>query len=88
MMESINKEYIYIMNILIKYGGNVNLVNSVNGNISLHYAIKNKNQDALFILLSKGNCDFSIKNNNGESPIDLAEQLNNESNKDIYELIM
>ena len=88
MMESINKGYIYIMNMLIKYGGNVNLQNTVDGNTALHYAIKNKNKDALFILLGKGNCDLNIKNNNGESAIDLAEKLNNESNKDIFELIM
>ena len=88
MMESINKGYIYIMNMLIKYGGDVNLVNFTDGNTALHYAVKNKNHDALFILLGKGNCDLSIKNKNNETAIDLAEKINTESNKDIYELIM
>ncbi len=88
MMESINKGYIYIMNMLIKYGGDVNLVNFNDGNTALHYAIKNKNHDALYILLGKGNCDLSIRNKNGERPVDLAEKINSESNKDIYELIM
>ena len=88
MMESINKGYIYIMNMLIKYGGDVNLVNYNDGNTALHYAIKNKNHDALWILLGKGNCDLSIKNKNDETAIDLAEKINNESNKDIYDMIM
>ncbi len=88
MMESINKGYIYIMNMLIKYGGDVNLINFNDGNTALHYAIINKNHDALYILLGKGNCDLSIRNKNGERPEDLAEKINNESNKDIYELIM
>ena len=88
MMESINKGYIYIMNMLIKYGGDVNLVNFTDGNTALHYAVKNKNTDALFILLGKGNCDLSIKNKNNETVLDLAEKINTESNKDIYELII
>ena len=88
MMESINKGYIYIMNMLIKYGGDVNLVNFTDGNTALHYAVKNKNNDALFILLGKGNCDLSIKNKNNETAIDLAEKIKTESNKDIYELMM
>jgi len=88
MMESINKGYIYIMNMLIKYGGDVNLVNYNDGNTALHYAIKNKNQEALWILLGKGNCDLSIKNKNDETAIDLAEKINSESNKDIYDMIM
>ena len=88
IMESINKGYIYIMNMLIKYGGDVNLVNFTDGNTALHYAVKNKNHDALFTLLGKGNCDISIKNKNNETVMDLAEQINTESYKDIYELIM
>ena len=88
MMESINKGYIYIMNMLIKYGGSVNLVNFNDGNTALHYAILNKSKDALFILLGKGNCDFNIKNKNGETPIDLANKLDSVSDKEIYELIM
>ena len=87
MMESINKGYIYIMNMFIKYGGDVNLINPNDGNTALHYAILNENQEALFILLSKGNCDLSIKNNNNETAIDLAKKMNKESNKEIYELI-
>ena len=88
MMESINKGYIYIMNMLIKYGGDANLENTMDGNTPLHYAIKNKNYEALYILLGKGNCDINKVNRNGESPLDLAKKLTNESNKDIYELIM
>ena len=88
IMESINKGYTYIMNMFIKYGGDANLVNFNDGNTALHYAIKNKNMDALYILLGKGNCDLYIKNKNGETPIDLAKKITNESNKEIYELIM
>ena len=88
MMESINKGYIYIMNMLIKYGGNVNLINPNDGNTALHYAIMNKNHDALYILLSKGNCKFDIKNKNNETAADLAKKINGESHKDIYEIIM
>ena len=53
----------------------------------LHYAILNKNRDALFILLGKGNCDFIIKNKYGKTPIDLANKLDYISDKEIYELI-
>ena len=69
MMESINKGYYYIMNMFIKFGGNVNLINPNDGNTALHYAIMNKSQEALFTLLSKGNCDLTIKNNNGETAV-------------------
>ena len=88
MMESINKGYYYIMNMFIKFGGNVNLINPNDGNTALHYAIMNKSQEALFTLLSKGNCDLTIKNNNGETAVDLAKKLDSVSNKEIYELIM
>ena len=88
IMESINKGYIYIMNMLIKYCGDVNLVNFNDGNTALHYAIINRNHEALYTLLSKGNCDITIKNKNNESPLDLAEQINNESFKDIYTILM
>ena len=87
MMEAINKGYIYIMNMFIKYGGDVNIVNPNDGNTAFHYAILRENRDALFILLSKGHCDLSLKNNNNETAIDLAKKMNNESNKEIYELI-
>ena len=87
MMEAINKGYIYIMNMFIKYGGDVNIVNPNDGNTAFHYAILRENRDALFILSSKGHCDLSLKNNNNETAIDLAKKMNNESNKEIYELI-
>ena len=87
MMESINKGYIYIMNMFIKYGGDVNIVNPNDGNTAFHYAILRESRDALFILLSKGHCDLSLKNNNNETAMDLAKKMNNESNKEIYELI-
>ena len=88
IMESIIKGYDYIMNMFIKYGGDTNLVNFNDGNTALHYAIKHKRMEALYTLLGKGNCDLYIKNKNGETPIDLAKKLTNESNKEIYELIM
>ena len=88
MMESINKGYYYIMNMLIKFGADVNIINPNDGNTALHYAIINKSQEALFTLLSKGNCDLSIKNNNNETAVDLAKKLDSVSNKEIYELIM
>jgi ankyrin repeat protein/predicted nucleotidyltransferase len=88
IIESIIKGYDYIMNMFIKYGGDTNLVNFNDGNTALHYAIKHKRMEALYTLLGKGNCDLYIKNKNGETPIDLAKKLTNESNKEIYELIM
>ena len=88
MMEAINKGYVYIMNMFIKYNGDVNIVNPNDGNTAFHYAIMNENRDALFILLSKGNCDLSIKNKKNETLFDLAKKINNESNKEIYELVM
>ena len=88
MMESVNKGYIYIMNMFIKFNGDVNIINPNDGNTALHYAMLNENKEALYILLSKGNCDLSIKNHNNETAIDLAKKMNNESNKEIYELFM
>jgi hypothetical protein len=88
IMEAINKGYIQLMSMFIKYNGDVNLINPNDGNTALHYAILKENQDALFILLGKGNCDLSIKNYKNETAFDLAKKLNSESNKEIYELIM
>ena len=88
MMEAINKGYNYIMNMLIKYNGDANIVNPNDGNTAFHYAIMNENQEAIFVLLSKGNCDLSIKNKKNETIFDLARKINNESNKEIYELVM
>ena len=70
MMEAINKGYVYIMNMFIKYGGDANIINPNDGNTAFHYAIINENQEALFTLLSKGNCDLSIKNNKNETIFD------------------
>ena len=58
IMEAINKGYIQLMSMFIKYNGDVNLINPNDGNTALHYAILKENQDALFILLGKGNCDL------------------------------
>ena len=88
IMEAINKGYIQLMSMFIKYNGDVNLINPNDGNTALHYAILKENQDALFILLGKGNCDLSIRNYKNETAFDLAKKLNSESNKEIYELIM
>ena len=81
MMESINKGYIYIMSMLIKYGGDVNLQNSIDGNTALHYAIMNKNIEALYIILGKGNCDISIQNFNKETAVDIAKKMDSETTK-------
>ena len=54
------KKILYSM--LIKYNGDANIVNPNDGNTAFHYAIMNENQEAIFVLLSKGNCDLSIKN--------------------------
>ena len=86
MMEAINKGYIYIMNLLIEFGGDVNIINPNDGNTALHYAVINENKDALFILLNKGNCDLNIRNNKGETVLDLAKKIDNDNKKVIYEL--
>ena len=86
MMEAINKGYIYIMNLLIEFGGDVNIINPNDGNTALHYAVINENKDALFILLNKGNCDLNIRNNKGETALDLAKKIDNDNKKVIYEL--
>ena len=88
MMESINKGYIYIMSMLIKYGGDVNLQNSIDGNTALHYAIMNKNIEALYIILGKGNCDISIQNFNKETAVDIAKKMDSETTKEICDIIM
>ena len=87
MMEAINKGYNYILNLLIKFGGDVNIINPNDGNTALHYAVINENKDALFILLSIGNCDLNIKNKKGETALDIAKKFDNGNKKEIYELI-
>ena len=88
LMEAINKNYIYIMDMFIKFGADVNIINFKNGNTAMHYAVMNKNREAIWILLGKGKCDLTIKNKNNESVIDLVKRMNNSSNNDIYDMIM
>ena len=87
MMEAINKGYNYILNLLIKFGGDVNIINPNDGNTALHYAVINENKDTLFILLSTGNCDLNIKNKKGETALDIGKKFDNGNKKEIYELI-
>jgi ankyrin repeat protein len=35
------------MDIVIKFGANVNIINFKNGNTSMHYAFMNKNREAI-----------------------------------------
>ena len=88
LMEAIIKNYIYIMDMFIKFGADVNIINFKNGNTAMHYAVMNKNREAIWILLGKGKCDLTIKNKNNESVIDLVKRMNNSSNNDIYDMIM
>ena len=87
MMEAINKGYNYILNMLIKFGGDVNIINPNDGNTALHYAIINENKDALFLLFSSGNCDLNIKNKKGETALDITKKIDVVNKKEIYELI-
>ena len=88
LMEAINKNYNSIMDMFIKFGADVNIINFKNGNTAMHYAVMNKNREAIWTLLGKGKCDLTIKNKNNESVIDLVKRMNNSSNNDIYDMIM
>ena len=46
-----------------------------NGKTALHYALEGKNRDAFSLLILKG-ADIDAENNDGKSPIKLAEELN------------
>jgi ankyrin repeat protein len=40
-MEAINKNYNSIMDMFIKFGADVNIINFKNGNTAIHYAVMN-----------------------------------------------
>ncbi len=86
LMESINKGYNYILDLFIKVGSNVNIVNFNDGNTAMHYAVMKKNREAIMTLLAKGKADLSIRNKNGETVVDLAKKLN--GNSVICDMIM
>jgi ankyrin repeat protein len=44
LVESVNKGYIYIMNIFVKFNGDVNIIHDNDGNTALHYAMLNENK--------------------------------------------
>lgn len=87
IMESVKKGYGKLLSLLIKYNGDVDMVNFNDGNTAVHYAVKNRDIGALYTLLSKGSAKLEIQNKEGKFPIDLVDP-NNVSDKDIYNLLM
>jgi ankyrin repeat protein len=60
---------------LVKCGANINARNK-NGDTLLHMLIYNNNKDLITYVNDKYRCDVSIKNNDRETPISLAQRLN------------
>jgi len=66
---------------LLEHGININQQDDL-GNTALHYAIETKNLNLTHALLS--DCaDVNIKNNEGKSSLDLANEINDESIKNL-----
>ncbi|MCQ2819792.1 MAG: ankyrin repeat domain-containing protein [archaeon] len=74
LMEIINKNLLYLIEIFIKYNVDVDAINFKDGNTALHYAMYNGNRDAIWLLLANGKAKIDIKNKNGESVYDLAKK--------------
>ncbi|MGL4560851.1 MAG: ankyrin repeat domain-containing protein, partial [Brevinema sp.] len=64
-----------IVDYLIKYGANINH-REINGDTSLHIAIRRKNKEITKLLLSQPNIEWNIKNIYGETPLDIAKESN------------
>ncbi|CAI9607684.1 unnamed protein product, partial [Staurois parvus] len=73
IMISKSKQNERLINILLHSGVDVNAADN-SGNTALHYACKMKTQSIIPILL-EANANPSIKNKEGESPVDIAERL-------------
>ena len=65
-----------LVELLLKAGARVN--ESVKGGTPLHYAVQLSRTDLVTILMANG-ADLSIKDANGDTPMDLCRQLKNEA---------
>ncbi|NXA12746.1 ANR22 protein, partial [Sapayoa aenigma] len=73
LMVSKTKQNENLVKMLLRAGVNVNATDS-SGSTALHYACKTKNQ-AVIPLLLEAHADTSVKNQDGETPLDIARSL-------------
>ncbi|NWI92566.1 ANR22 protein, partial [Pitta sordida] len=73
LMVSKTKQNENLVKMLLRAGVNVNATDS-SGSTALHYACKMKNQ-AVIPLLLEAHADTSVKNQDGETPLDIARRL-------------
>ncbi|KAM6306309.1 ankyrin repeat domain-containing protein 22-like [Aegotheles albertisi] len=73
LMVSKTKQNENLIRMLLRAGVNVNATD-ISGNTALHYACEMKNQ-AVIPLLVEAHADISVKNQQGETPLDVARRL-------------
>ncbi|XP_049666804.1 ankyrin repeat domain-containing protein 22 isoform X3 [Accipiter gentilis] len=73
LMVSKTKQNENLIKMLLRAGANVNATD-FSGNTALHYACEMKNQ-AVIPLLLEAHADTSVKNQDGETPLDIARRL-------------
>ncbi|XP_051472812.1 ankyrin repeat domain-containing protein 18A-like [Apus apus] len=73
LMVSKTKQNENLIKMLLRAGVNVNATD-FSGSTALHYACEMKNQ-AVIPLLLEAHADTSVKNQNGETPLDIARRL-------------
>ncbi|KAK1794527.1 hypothetical protein P4O66_010779, partial [Electrophorus voltai] len=73
LLKTIQKKHVNLMKLLLSSKVEIDAVD-YKGNTALHYACLNKSH-GLIPLLVERNADTSIRNNDNESPMDIAERL-------------
>lgn len=65
-----------VFQLLVQAGGSI-LAQNTNGDTPLHVAVKNKNKDLVALMLKQSG--LKIKNNDGNTPYELAQKLDNQN---------
>ncbi|XP_030631776.1 ankyrin repeat domain-containing protein 22 [Chanos chanos] len=73
IMEEKQRKNVNLMKLVLSHRVDINAVD-YKGNTGLHYACQRKSHRLIPLLLEK-NADISIKNNNNETPLDIAQRL-------------
>ncbi|XP_076856347.1 ankyrin repeat domain-containing protein 22 isoform X2 [Brachyhypopomus gauderio] len=73
IMKNIQKKHINLMNLVLSSRVEIDAVD-YKGNTALHYACLSKSHGIVPLLLER-KADVSIKNNDNETPLDIAERL-------------
>ena len=84
LMESIIINDINFIKLILNYNPNINYINPKDGNTPIHYAIFTKNKEIIKLLLDR-NCELNIKNHNQQTPVDLTQISNCET--EIYSML-